>query len=73
MRSDEGTVGGPSGGGPTGPTGTTGTAETGAVPFGQRLFDRPFVLLGFGMFVMVVFFTLWGLWEIRSLPPAPLP
>ena len=43
------------------------------IPLGQRLFDRPFLLLAFGMAVMVVFFTLWGLWEIQSLPTATLP
>jgi hypothetical protein len=43
------------------------------IPFGQRFYDRPFLLLALGMGVMVVFFTLWGLWEIQSLPPAPLP
>lgn len=43
------------------------------VPLGQRLFDRPFVLLAAGLFVVALFYTLWGLWEILTLPPAPLP
>lgn len=43
------------------------------VPLGQRLFDSPFLLLAFGLVVMVICFTLWGLWEILSLPTAPLP
>lgn len=43
------------------------------VPLGQRLFDRPFVLMAFGFAVMLIFFTLWGLWEILSLPVATLP
>lgn len=43
------------------------------VPLGQRLFDRPFLLLAAGMVVMVVCYTLWGLWEILSLTQAPLP
>lgn len=42
-------------------------------PLGQRLFDNPFLLLAAGIIVMVVFYTLWGLWEILTLPPAPLP
>ncbi|HEX9704602.1 MAG TPA: hypothetical protein VGA20_05100 [Gemmatimonadales bacterium] len=42
-------------------------------PLGQRLFDSPFLLLAAGIIVMVVFYTLWGLWEILTLPPAPLP
>lgn len=52
-------------------SGTTDGRED--VPLGQRLFDSPFLLLAFGLLVMVIFFTLWGLWEIQSLPPAPLP
>jgi hypothetical protein len=44
-----------------------------AVPWGQRFFDRPFLLLFLGLLIMAIFFTGWGLWEITSLPPAPLP
>ena len=43
------------------------------VPLGQRLLDRPFLLLFAGLVVMFVFFTGWGLWEIASLTEAPLP
>ncbi len=43
------------------------------VPLGQRLFERPFLLLIAGIVVMLVFYTLWGLVEILSLKPAPLP
>lgn len=43
------------------------------IPFFQRLYDRPFVLLAFGFAVMLVLFTGWGLWEIWSLPTATLP
>lgn len=43
------------------------------VPLGQRLFERPFLLLVFGILVMFIFFTGWGVWEILSLSPAPLP
>lgn len=42
-------------------------------PLGQRLFDRPFLLLGAGLFVMFLFYTGWGLLEILSLPTATLP
>lgn len=45
----------------------------GDVPTGQKLLDRPFLLLGAGMVVMVVFYTLWGLVEIMRLPQATLP
>ena len=43
------------------------------VPLLQRLYDRPFLLLALGMVVMVGIYTLWGLWEILSLPRATLP
>lgn len=43
------------------------------IPLGQRLFDRPFLLLLLGLLVMFVFYTGWGLVEIFSLPDAPLP
>jgi hypothetical protein len=44
-----------------------------AVPIGQRLFDNMYLLLAAGLVVMLVLYTAWGLWEIRSLPPATLP
>jgi hypothetical protein len=44
-----------------------------AVPLGQRLLDRPFLLLLAGLVVMAAFYTLWGLYEILSLPKATLP
>jgi hypothetical protein len=44
-----------------------------AVPLGQRLLDRPFLLLVAGLVVMFGFYTIWGLVEILSLPSAPLP
>lgn len=43
------------------------------IPLGQRLYDRPFLLLAAGILVMLVIYTGWGLWEILSLTPAPLP
>jgi hypothetical protein len=43
------------------------------VPLGQRLFDRPFLLLLLGLAVMFGFYTLWGMFEILTLPAAPLP
>jgi hypothetical protein len=47
--------------------------ETEQVPLGQRLFERPFLLLIAGIVVMLAFYTLWGLVEILTLRPAPLP
>ena len=43
------------------------------IPLGQRLLDRPFLLLVVSLLVMLVFFTGWGLVEIATLPQAPLP
>ena len=44
-----------------------------AVPTGQALFDRPFLLLAAGLLVMFLFYTGWGFWEIFSLPAGRLP
>jgi hypothetical protein len=43
------------------------------IPWGQRFYDRPFLLLVLGILIMAIFFTGWGLWEITSLTPSPLP
>ncbi len=43
------------------------------IPLGQRLFDNHFLLLFLCMVVMFGFFTGWGMLEIMSLEPAPLP
>jgi hypothetical protein len=43
------------------------------IPFGQRLFDRPFLLLILGIAIMAIFYTGWGLLEIWTMTPAPLP
>ena len=43
------------------------------VPPGQKLMDRPFLLLAIGMVVMFAFYTIWGVIEIMSLPEATLP
>jgi hypothetical protein len=48
-------------------------AEDEPIPLGQRLYDRPFLLLAAGLVIMLVFYTGWGLYEIMSLTPAPLP
>jgi hypothetical protein len=43
------------------------------IPAGQRFMDNFFLLLVLGIVIMVVSFTGWGLVEILSLKPAPLP
>lgn len=59
---------------PTDPRRSDPTEEPdGEIPLGQRLFDRPFLLLIVGFLIMALFYTSWGLWEVMSLDPAPLP
>ncbi|MEZ5314204.1 MAG: hypothetical protein R2862_11455 [Thermoanaerobaculia bacterium] len=43
------------------------------VPLGQRLFERPFLLLAAGLLVIFLFYTGWGLFEILTLPAGTLP
>jgi hypothetical protein len=50
-----------------------GAPPEGPIPLGQRIMERPFLLLVLGIVIMVVFYTGWGLLEIRSLTPSPLP
>lgn len=50
-----------------------GSNQNQKVPLGQRLLDRPFLLLFLGIVVMLAFYTLWGMWEIYSLPQSNLP
>ena len=52
---------------------TSGQPEQADPPFFQRLYDSPFLLLAFGLLVMLVLFTFWGLWEVINLPTASLP
>jgi hypothetical protein len=49
------------------------TAETQEIPLGQRLFERPFLLLFAGLLVMFLFYTGWGMFEILTLPAGKLP
>jgi hypothetical protein len=43
------------------------------VPWQQRFLDSPYLLLLLGVGVTVLFYTLWGLLEMRLMPTAPLP
>ncbi len=43
------------------------------IPFLQRMYDKPFLLLALGTVIMLVIFTFWGLWEVTHLPQALLP
>jgi len=37
-------------------------------PLMQTIFDNPFLLLVIGLAVPIVFYTIWGLLEIASIP-----
>ncbi|MEQ9398125.1 MAG: hypothetical protein RJQ04_03065 [Longimicrobiales bacterium] len=63
----------PTQGPPGGPGRHTADPPDEPVPLGQRLYDSPFILLVAGILIMFICFTGWGLWEILSLPQAPLP
>lgn len=54
------------------PTGSGGEPPP-EIPLGQRLYDRPFLLMVGGIVIMVVVYTLWGLWEVATMPQATLP
>ena len=41
------------------------------IPLAQAFFDNIFLLLVLGLAVPVVFYTIWGLIEIASIPLAP--
>jgi hypothetical protein len=43
---------------------------TAAVPWVQQLLDNPFLLLFLGVFVPMVLYTVWGVYDILTLPLA---
>jgi hypothetical protein len=43
------------------------------VPAGQKFYDNIFLLLLLGVLVTGVVYVAWGIWEILTLPSAPLP
>jgi len=40
------------------------------IPIMQRILDDPFLLLTFGLVVPTVFFILWGVMEVVTIPLA---
>lgn len=44
--------------------------ETGPIPFMQQLLDNPFLLLFLGVTIPTVFYIIWGIIEITSIPLA---
>jgi hypothetical protein len=41
------------------------------IPFFQRMLDNPFLLLFIGVVMPTVFYILWGVMEIATIPVAP--
>ncbi|UCH39726.1 MAG: hypothetical protein JSU67_16495 [Gammaproteobacteria bacterium] len=41
------------------------------IPFFQRVLENPFLLLFLGVVMPTVFYILWGIMEIATLPVAP--
>ncbi len=53
------------------PQATGETSQPEKLPLAQAFFDNIFLLLVLGIVVPVVFYTIWGLLEIASIPLAP--
>jgi hypothetical protein len=49
----------------------TETEENERVPVMQRILDNPFLLLFIGVVVPTVFYVIWGIMEIITIPLAP--
>ena len=44
--------------------------ETAPVPLLQQLMDNPFLLLLLGVFVPMIVYVGWGVWDILTIPMA---
>jgi len=44
--------------------------ETAPVPLLQQLMDNPFILLLLGVFIPMIVYVAWGVWEILNVPLA---
>lgn len=49
---------------------TTGTQDFVRIPIFQRILDNPFILLFVGVVVPAVFYVIWGIMEIVTIPIA---
>ena len=49
----------------------TGTQDFVRIPIFQRILDNPFILLFIGVVVPAVFYIIWGIMEIVTIPIAP--
>lgn len=55
------------------PPGGGGAEPSEEIPLGQRLLDRPFLLLIVSQIIFFGSYTIWGAIEMFTLSPAPLP
>ena len=49
----------------------TGAEENVRVPVMQKILDNPFLLLFIGVVVPTVFYIVWGIMELVTIPVAP--
>jgi len=49
----------------------TGTKTFVRIPIFQRILDNPFILLFVGVVLPTVFYIIWGIMEIVTIPIAP--
>jgi hypothetical protein len=49
---------------------STSARETVRIPVMQRILDNPFLLLFIGVVVPAVFYIIWGIMEIVTIPVA---
>ena len=49
---------------------STGTQDIVRIPIFQRILDNPFILLFVGVVVPAVFYIIWGIMEIVTIPVA---
>lgn len=50
---------------------TSASEERVRVPIMQRILDNPFLLLFIGVVMPTVFYIIWGIMEIVTIPLAP--
>jgi len=55
----------------TDPTNNPDSKQEGRIPAMQSLMDNPFLLLFIGVTMPTVFYLIWGIMEIVTLPIAP--
>lgn len=47
------------------------TSGGGNIHFMQKAMDNQWLMLAIAVLTPMVIYTLWGLWDVISIPPAP--